>query len=153
MPDSLRPHGQWPAPSSSVHGIFQARVLEWIAISFSRGSSQPRDQTQVSRIVDRHFTVWATREVHSNNLLFNLFFVLSLFICVIEGKVGHIVVWLHYIFHSYPQDSTGMISVEHSQRANEELSKISVYFWRHCQCQGGNKPDGLISILYIWVPQ
>ena len=44
-------------PGSSVHGIFQAIVLEWIAISFSRGSSQPRDQTQVSRIVDRRFTV------------------------------------------------------------------------------------------------
>ena len=49
-------------PSSSVHGIFQAIVLECIAISFSRGSSQPRDQTRVSRIVDRRFTVWATRE-------------------------------------------------------------------------------------------
>ena len=47
-------------PSSSVHGIFQAIVLEWIAISFSRGSSQPRDRTRVSRIVDGHFTVWAT---------------------------------------------------------------------------------------------
>ena len=51
-------------PGSSVHGIFQAIVLEWIAISFSKGSSQPRDQTQVSRIVDRRFTIWATREVH-----------------------------------------------------------------------------------------
>ena len=50
-------------PGSSVHGIFQAIVLEWIAISFSRGSSQPRDQTQVSCIVDRRFTLWATREV------------------------------------------------------------------------------------------
>ena len=37
---------------SSIHGIFQARVLEWVAISFSRGSSQPRDQTRVSRITD-----------------------------------------------------------------------------------------------------
>ena len=44
-------------PGSSVHGIFQAIVLEWIAISFSRGSSQHRDQTRVSRIVDRRFTV------------------------------------------------------------------------------------------------
>ena len=52
---------------SSVHGIFWARVLEWIAISFSKGSSQPRDQTQVSRIVDRCFTVWATREVVLHN--------------------------------------------------------------------------------------
>ena len=50
-------------PGSSVHGIFQAIVLKWIAISFSRGSSWPRDRTQVSRIVDRRFTVWATREV------------------------------------------------------------------------------------------
>ena len=41
-------------PGSSVHGIFQAIVLEWIAISFSRGSSQPGDWTWVSRIVDRH---------------------------------------------------------------------------------------------------
>ena len=47
---------------SSVHGIFQARVLEWVAISFSTGSSQPRDQTWVSCIAGRHFTVWATRE-------------------------------------------------------------------------------------------
>ena len=40
-------------PGSSVYGIFQAIVLEWIAIFFSKGSSRPRDRTQVSRIVDR----------------------------------------------------------------------------------------------------
>ena len=49
---------------SSVYGIFQARVLEWIAISFSRGSSRPRNRTRVSRIAGRHFTVWTTREDH-----------------------------------------------------------------------------------------
>ena len=49
-------------PGSSIPGIFQARVLEWVAVSFSRGSSQPRDQTQVSSIAGRHFTIWATRE-------------------------------------------------------------------------------------------
>ena len=49
-------------PGSLVHGIFQAWILEWVAISFSRGSSQPRDRTQVSRVVGRCFTVWATRE-------------------------------------------------------------------------------------------
>ena len=47
---------------SSVHGIPQARVLEWVAIPFSRGSSQPRDQTGVFCIAGRFFTVWATRE-------------------------------------------------------------------------------------------
>ena len=47
-------------PVSSIHGIFQARILEWVAISFSRRSSRPRDWTWVSCIVGRHFTVWAT---------------------------------------------------------------------------------------------
>ena len=49
-------------PGSSIHGIFQARVLEWVAISFSRGSFQPRDGTWVSYIAGRCFTLWATRE-------------------------------------------------------------------------------------------
>ena len=49
-------------PDFSVHGIFQARILEWIAISFIRGSFQPRDRTQVSCIAGRCFTIWATRE-------------------------------------------------------------------------------------------
>ena len=50
-------------PGSSVHGIFEARVLEWGAISFSRGSSRTRDRTQVPRIVGRCFTIWAIREL------------------------------------------------------------------------------------------
>ena len=49
-------------PDSSVHGILQARILEWGAIPFSRGSSRPRDQTQVSRIAGGFFTIWVTRE-------------------------------------------------------------------------------------------
>ena len=49
-------------PGSSVHGILQARILEWGAISFSRESSQPSDWTQVSRIAGRFFTIWATKE-------------------------------------------------------------------------------------------
>ena len=44
-------------PGSSVHGDLQARILEWVAMSSSRGSSQPRDQTQVSRIAGGFFTV------------------------------------------------------------------------------------------------
>ena len=50
-------------PSSSIHGIFQARILEWIAISFSRGSSQSRDGTQVSCIAGRLLTLWGTGEM------------------------------------------------------------------------------------------
>ena len=48
-------------PGSSVHGIFQARVLEWVTMPSSRGSSQSGDQTQVSCIAGGFFTVWATR--------------------------------------------------------------------------------------------
>ena len=47
-------------PGSSVHGILQARILEWVPVS--RGSFQPRDQTQISHIAGRIFTFWATRE-------------------------------------------------------------------------------------------
>ena len=48
-------------PGSTVQDILQARILEWADISISRGSSQPRDQTQVSHIAGRFFTIWATR--------------------------------------------------------------------------------------------
>ena len=50
-------------PGSSVHEIFQARILERFAISFSRASSQPRDWTWISCTAGRFFTDWATREV------------------------------------------------------------------------------------------
>ena len=49
-------------PGSSAHGILQARILEWVAISFSRGSSRPRDRTQVFHIAGRCFNLWAIRE-------------------------------------------------------------------------------------------
>ena len=44
-------------PGFSDHGILQARILEWVAILFSRGSSQPRDRTQVSYIIGRYFAI------------------------------------------------------------------------------------------------
>ena len=53
-------------PGFSVHGILQARILEWVTVSFSRGSSRPRDRTQVSRIGGGRFNLWATREALFN---------------------------------------------------------------------------------------
>ena len=50
-------------PGFSVHGILQARILEWVAIPFFRGSSPPRDQSWVACIASRFFIIWATREV------------------------------------------------------------------------------------------
>ena len=49
-------------PGSSIHGILQIRILEWVAVSFSRGSSQPRNQTRVSCFEGRFFTDLAMRE-------------------------------------------------------------------------------------------
>ena len=51
-------------PGSSVCGILQARILEWVAFLFFRGSSLPIDQTQASCIADGFFTIWATKEAH-----------------------------------------------------------------------------------------
>ena len=52
-------------------GILQAGMLEWIAIASSKGSSQPRDQTQVSHIAGGFFTIWATREAHNQYIEHN----------------------------------------------------------------------------------
>jgi len=51
-------------PGYTVHGILQARTLEWVAILYSRGSSQPRDQSHVSSSAGRFFTIRATREAY-----------------------------------------------------------------------------------------
>ena len=53
---------------SAVHGVSQAIIIEWVAISFSRGSFQLRDQTQVSCTASIFFTIWFTREVHDLTL-------------------------------------------------------------------------------------
>ena len=53
-------------PVSSVHGILQARILEWVAVLFSSGSSQPRDWTQLSHTEGGFSTIWTTREIQQN---------------------------------------------------------------------------------------
>ena len=87
MSDSLRPHGlDCSLPGFSVHGILPGRIMEWVAIPFSRGSSQPRDQTQVC-IAGRFFIVSATREAQGItrsrtkiNILYATYYILSPFI-------------------------------------------------------------------------
>ena len=68
VPDSVRPHGLYPA-GSSVYGILQARILEWVAMPSSRGSSQPTDGTHnsfLSCIAGGFFSHWATCEAQKN---------------------------------------------------------------------------------------
>ena len=60
-------------PGSFALGILQARILEWVAVLFSRVSSQPSNQTQLSCIEGEFFTIWATREAHSMGIrIFNI---------------------------------------------------------------------------------
>ena len=67
----------WTPPGSSVHGILQARILQWVAIPFSRGSFWPGNQTCLYCIAGRFFTDWALKTQHSQK-----FIVLSHFSCV-----------------------------------------------------------------------
>ena len=78
----------WTPPGSSVRGIFQARILEWIAIPISRGSSQPRAQTWVSHIAGRFLTTWATIVPSERDLGKVLEYVLSwpIDICPVRGR-------------------------------------------------------------------
>ena len=95
-------------------GFFQARVLEWIAISFSRGSSRPRNRTRVSCIAGRRFTVWATREALGNLLaviVFILFYILQFMHLVLVTLIAHsphavstcpCLVWAHCVILQMP---------------------------------------------------
>ena len=85
-------------PRSSIHRIIQARILELIAISFSRGSSQLRDQTQVSHIAGGFFTIWATREAHrythTHIYIFKFLKEQNFAICGnMDGHAGHYAKW------------------------------------------------------------
>ena len=76
----------------TVHGLLQARILEWVAIPFSRGSSQPRDWTQVSHIAGGFFTSWATREA-------DYFYSCVLFLVMFISFIFYIpYMWYHTVF-------------------------------------------------------
>ena len=79
-------------PGSSVHGILWAKILEWRANPFSRGLSRPRDQTQVSHIAGRLFTIWATMEALGGGC-----FLLLLFLVLVSAS------WLSQMVKNLPE--------------------------------------------------
>jgi len=87
-------------PGSSVHGILQARILEWVAIPFSRGSSCSRNQIWVSCIVGRFFTIWATREAPCSCKWpnFILVWLSSISLCVYMCVCLYIYIYIYCIF-------------------------------------------------------
>ena len=76
-------------PNSSIHGILQARILEWVAISFSRGSSRSRDQNQAPHNGGRRFNLWATREAPTNGQIWAL---------IIQGILANLGGVCYFIF-------------------------------------------------------
>ena len=93
---------------SSDHGILQARILEWVAISFSRGSSQPRDRTQVSRIAGRCFNLWAT----SSNSRLRLYTLASHLILTT-------MLWGRCCYNTYRRGTAGSERVDNSPKATQ----------------------------------
>ena len=66
------PKVKWKSLNHIGLFVLQARIQEWVAIPFPRGSSRPRGQTQVSHTVGRFFSIWATREAHSHLVLIHM---------------------------------------------------------------------------------
>ena len=112
----------------TVHGILQARILEWVAIPFSRGSSQPKDKTQVSQIAGRFFTSWTTRECNINScqceenssftfwnfleLLSQIFFNIFLFWCgpFLKSLLSLLQHCLCFMFWSFGCNACGILT-------------------------------------------
>ena len=78
----------------TVHGILQTRILEWVAFTLSRGSSQPRGQTQVSHIAGGFFTSWATREAHSQTEQ-------------LLNKLHYLIVYIYYVYDTWDSIKKG----------------------------------------------
>ena len=88
----------WDLMDYTVHGILQARILEWVAFAFSRASSQPKDRTQLSRIAGGFITSWVTREAllpHYTLFIsqWDFFFVFSVFLCFTSDRFYQCIHW------------------------------------------------------------
>ena len=92
MSDSCHPVDCSP-PGSSVYRIFQARIVEWIAISFSKGSSRPRNQTKVSCVAGRFFTYWERREAWYIAYLFTMTYII--------GNILSVFLWYNQLSMMY----------------------------------------------------
>ena len=119
------------APWIIAHGIFQARVLEWVSISFSRGSSWPRDQTQVSRIARRGFTSEPPGKPHYSRVPPEIYLVSSSFrgcdcVCWLRPKIGwktlSLLCWLK---SGLCLPDVGFVLMSH--KSSRTLLKLAIY--------------------------
>ena len=128
----------------TVHGILQARILEWVAFSFSRGSSQPRDSTQVSCIASGFFTSWASVDQKS---------------CTIWEL--RIMFYLGQNEHFSPGDSTSDSSKRllkggsegrsiYKILVKEELNAIKCLFYERFSARNLYHHEGIYQFFHIW---
>ena len=117
-------------PGSTVHGILQARILEWVAMPFSRGSSWPRDQTWVSCTGGRFFTIWATREVCGYNTCLNRILKGLTLVCMPTSEhychsfLCYCLLWWYFCFVTFPslQMLGALRSIRHKSWAHTPTS-------------------------------
>ena len=120
-------------PGSSIHGISQARVLEWVAIPSSSGSSQPRDWTQVSCIACRFFTVWVIREACGHHLG--------------EDKICNMGILL--VFPQVPNGSCSSVCMYREEKPGRAWLSSSRH---HRAVLGESKGPWPGSAWYFWAP-
>ena len=137
---TLRPVDCSP-PGSSVHGILQARILEWVAISFSRGSSQPRDRSWVTHIAGRRFNLCTTREAKAwwAQRVWRLYRMTS------KAFLSTMVIWVRG-YSSYPKYywsdtwTTGF--------GGAGFGEQGVFLWTSLWVSGLSVPSNLLHILF-----
>ena len=123
-------------PGSSVHGILQARIVAWVAISFSRGSSTPRDQTPVScSALQADFLpseppgkFWATSEASNMHPFLNAEAVLSTWLQFPRETRGD----LHPLSHSLVLEATSTGSIRPRSCSLGQVTKRCLFGWRAC---------------------
>jgi len=134
--DSLWPGLDYSPPGSSVHGILQARILEWVAIPFSRGSSQPRDWNWGSHIAGRCFIIWVTREAHVYTSYIAYMYFICKYICFYTAYVekamaphSSTLAWkIPWVEEPGRLQSMGSLTVRHDWATS--LSLFTFMHWR-----------------------
>ena len=121
-------------------GFSMARTVEWVAISFSRGSSWARDQTQVSYIAGRFFTNWAIREAH---LCFVLFFMPGVF----DGVIRKVTLFGSHSYRMKENSYAKSNLVKKHKPMNSHLVEVGIVRWQKRRPRGDKIPIGILLIL------
>ena len=128
----------------TVHGILQARILEWVAFPFSRGSSQPRDRTQVSCIAGGFFTSWAIRELPNIIMSYNATINVDYYLCNSIFITAWIYSVQYYTLAKKKKISTRELPCQSPVSYN--ITEWHLHIWsvidhqRNCICKSLNSP-------------